>query len=83
MVIAVFINDKGSSVYVWDSNYICEYSEEERAAYHTIIVYDEEDDKNCTRRLTGRFFSTIRSSKWHRARSITMTSRRKPLRFLP
>ena len=56
MVIAVFINDKGSSVYVWDSDYICEYSEEERAAYHTIIVYDEENDKKLYEKINGKIF---------------------------
>lgn len=54
MVIAVFINDKGSSVYVWDSNYICEYSDEEREAYHTIIVFDEESDKKLYEKINGK-----------------------------
>ena len=54
MVIAVFINDEGSSVFIWDSNYICEYSNEERAAYHTIVVYNEDIDKKLYEKINGK-----------------------------
>ena len=54
MVIAVFINDEGSSVFIWDSNYICEYSNEERAAYHTIVVYKEDIDKKLYEKINGK-----------------------------
>lgn len=53
-MVAVFINDNGSQVFMWDSNYICECSEEERAKYHTIIVYDEEIDKKLYEKINGR-----------------------------
>lgn len=54
MVIAVFINDKGSKVYLWDSDYLCEYSEAERAEYHTIIIYDEETNKKLYEKINGK-----------------------------
>lgn len=54
MVIAIFINDEGSSVFIWDSNYICEYSDEEIAAYHTIVVYNGEVDKKLYEKINGK-----------------------------
>ena len=54
MIIAVFINDEGSKVYMWDSDYLCEYSEEERAQYHTIVVFDEESDKKLYEKINGK-----------------------------
>ncbi|HRF69870.1 MAG TPA: hypothetical protein PKV66_00400 [Candidatus Pelethenecus sp.] len=53
MIIAVFINEKGSNVFVWDSNYISEYSQEEMEQYHTIIVYDDEADKKLYEKIYG------------------------------
>lgn len=54
MVIAVFANDEGSKVYVWDSDYLCEYSEEEKAQYHTIIIFDEERDEKLYEKINGK-----------------------------
>lgn len=54
MVIAVFINDEGSNVYVWDSDYLCEYSEEEKAKYHTIIIFNEESDTKLYEKINGK-----------------------------
>ncbi len=54
MIIAVFVNDEGSKVYVWDSDYLCEYSEEEKAQYHTIIVFDAEYDKKRYEKINGK-----------------------------
>lgn len=54
MVIAVFINDEGSECYLWADDYFSEYSEEEKAKYHTIIVYDEERNEKLYEKINGK-----------------------------
>lgn len=51
--IAHFYNHHNVGSY-FASDYLCEYSEEEKAQYHTIIVFDAEYDKKRYEKINGK-----------------------------